>query len=383
MRGQPVITDSMPAPASVLILRPDGVGDVVLFSGVLARIRGMWPSARIELVVSPVVHVDRLWSLDEFSAGPLDGIMNWRGNHRLRPLYRRARDLAARLTRPIGRRYDLLINPVRAAHAGLHDLVRRAESAEKIGIAGDRVNQDARTDADAEPWYSRRLRLVPDDTYTHELEITRRFLAWLGFPVPSVEDIHPTFWLSDDDIAAARRLLDAPPDASVLGVVPGSGMVRKCWPAERFAAVTTTVTGFSHIAILGGPADRAAAGVIEDSLTSQRPNLAVRNLAGRTTLRQLVAVVARCDALVGSDTGTMHMAVAQDRPTVVVLGGVPHRARFYPWSDPQRHRAVYREGVAFFQIDPDDVADCLCDLAANGHSRRAIAPCRPAILATC
>jgi len=92
-----------------------------------------------------------------------------------------------------------------------------------------------------------------------------------------------------------------------------------------------------------------------DRLGSSCAGTRALDLAGKTTLRELVCVIASCDLVVGCDTGATHMAVALGRPTVAVLGGVPHRARFYPWSDRTRHAAVYAEGEAFLQITPDEV----------------------------
>jgi ADP-heptose:LPS heptosyltransferase len=141
----------------------------------------------------------------------------------------------------------------------------------------------------------------------------------------------------------------------VLGVVPGSGLARKRWPAERFAEVASRVCGFDVVVILGGKAEQQTGREIAGRLCRPGIHRTVINLAGRTTLRELVSALARCDLVVGSDTGAMHMAVALDKPTVVVLGAVPHRTRFYPWSDRARHQAVYGENEAFGRITPDEV----------------------------
>ena len=58
--------------SSVLIVRPDNIGDCIIFSGALAAIRKQWPEACIELMVQAHVmdlfvhcpYVDRVSSID-------------------------------------------------------------------------------------------------------------------------------------------------------------------------------------------------------------------------------------------------------------------------------------------------------------------------------
>lgn len=48
-------TTSASRVARVLILRPEHIGDAVICSWALARIRTHWPKARIDLMVQPAV----------------------------------------------------------------------------------------------------------------------------------------------------------------------------------------------------------------------------------------------------------------------------------------------------------------------------------------
>jgi ADP-heptose:LPS heptosyltransferase len=48
------------------------------------------------------------------------------------------------------------------------------------------------------------------------------------------------------------------------------------------------------------------------------------DLRGRTTLRQLIAVIAACDLHVGPISGPVHIAAAANRPSVVIYGGYEH-----------------------------------------------------------
>lgn len=46
----------------------------------------------------------------------------------------------------------------------------------------------------------------------------------------------------------------------------------------------------------------------------------VRSLLGKTTLRELAALIAGCEVFIGGDTGASHMAIALRKPTVMLFG---------------------------------------------------------------
>jgi heptosyltransferase-2 len=50
------------------------------------------------------------------------------------------------------------------------------------------------------------------------------------------------------------------------------------------------------------------------------------NLIGRTTLGELIGVLAACDAFLSNDSGAMHLAAALGRPVVAIFGPTDERA---------------------------------------------------------
>ena len=90
-------------------------------------------------------------------------------------------------------------------------------------------------------------------------------------------------------------------------------------------------TKAASVVLTGGPGERdLTAGVAAEH--GGRPAL---DLAGQTTLGQLAAVYERCDLVLGSDSGPLHLAVAVGAPTVHLYGPVP-AAKFGPWGNPAR-----------------------------------------------
>jgi heptosyltransferase-2 len=92
----------------------------------------------------------------------------------------------------------------------------------------------------------------------------------------------------------------------------------KRWPAENFAAVAREVSRTIARCIwlvFGGPDDVK----LGDEIVG-RAGGSVINLAGQTSLRQLMALLKLCRVLLANDSGTMHVAAALGTPVVVPFG---------------------------------------------------------------
>jgi heptosyltransferase-2 len=98
----------------------------------------------------------------------------------------------------------------------------------------------------------------------------------------------------------------------VVGIVPGAEWATKRWGAERWAELARLLGGTT--VLLGGPADRELAAEI-----GRRAGRPVLDTTGNT-IEEAVALLARCDLVVGGDTGLVHCARALGRPTAVLFG---------------------------------------------------------------
>jgi heptosyltransferase-2 len=76
------------------------------------------------------------------------------------------------------------------------------------------------------------------------------------------------------------------------------------------------------VVMVGAGADRDTGRAIESSLPR---DVRAVNLIGRTTLRQLIGVVARCAAFVSNDSGAMHIAAAAGVPLTAIFGPTDER----------------------------------------------------------
>jgi heptosyltransferase-2 len=129
---------------------------------------------------------------------------------------------------------------------------------------------------------------------------------------------------SEETAAAARKFqLQAEPgeDRLLLGLNAGAEYgPAKRWPASRFIAVAQAVQQRKHCrwVILGGHGDGRLASEIIGALARLSPPPI--NLAGKTSLRELCAVLKLCRVFLTNDTGPMHVATAVGTPVVALFG---------------------------------------------------------------
>lgn len=104
----------------------------------------------------------------------------------------------------------------------------------------------------------------------------------------------------------------------ILGINPGAtyGSAKRWFP-DRFAEVANwfiATTGGS-VVIFGGRNEEDIALEIDEEVPSNK-----LCLAGRTSLRDLIGLIAECDAFVTNDSGPMHLAYAAGTPSVAIFG---------------------------------------------------------------
>jgi heptosyltransferase-2 len=97
----------------------------------------------------------------------------------------------------------------------------------------------------------------------------------------------------------------------------------KRWYPERFGQVADALaTEFGYRALLvGGPGEIGIGHEIESAMRSKP-----LNLIGRTSVRQLMALLASVELVITNDSGPMHVAAAFGRPVVALFGPTDHCA---------------------------------------------------------
>ena len=179
----------------------------------------------------------------------------------------------------------------------------------------------------------------PAQGAVHHIHHYLRLAAALGAdpsPVP------PSLTVTSGEVEQARaQLLPASVSSAtmVLGLNPGAEYgPAKRWPAEKFAAVVRAVTpqlGACVWLAFGAAADRQ---LCEEIVRLTDGN--VLNLAGKTSLRQLMALLKLCRVVLTNDTGPMHLAAALGTSVVVPFGSTSPELTAPGLPGDPRHRLL-------------------------------------------
>ncbi len=312
-------------PARVLVVKPDHLGDLLLLTPALRELRAGLPHAHIALMVGP-------WSAAAIRGSPsVDSVL-------FCPFPGFTRQPKPGLLQP----YTLLLRTALLLRAGHYDVAVIARDdhwwgALLVFVAGipRRVGYDV---PEVAPLLTDALPYDPDRHVTRQaLDLVARLTGGpassppaMSAPIAAEDELWAQNWLAAHGLDGGERLV---------AIHPGSGGQSKLWPAARWSMVADEMMARGWQVILtGGTAERALVDAIARGL-SKAPLL----IRGEASLGALAALYARCDLVLGSDSGPLHLAAAAGVATVVLFGPVDD-GRFGPWGPPDRHHVV-RSGL--------------------------------------
>ncbi len=351
---------ALPEVHRVLVVHLFEIGDMVWLSPFLRELRRMLPDAEITLMVKPEARslVANCPHVNEVMAYDADVARAWR------PLVLpwRAFWTARRRLRP--RRFDLALVPSLLADNSYASFLACFSGAPwRVGYAERITDRRRRLNRGFDRLFTG---TVDEITLEHDI---RHNLALIPFLGGTVESEALEIWLDEDDEAFARAFL------AEHGVAPGEALAALCptaghsalkqWPLEHFVRLARWLHEEKgmRVLVVGGPGDAAQGAAFDEALGP-----AVINAVGRTTLRQMAALLKGCRCFVGGDAGPTHMAPALDVPTVALFGASCHH-RAGPWGAGRPH--VLHQVVAH---------DIPCSPCGSGHRPGADFRCPVCIL---
>jgi heptosyltransferase I len=294
------------------------IGDTCHTVPVVRAIQDAWPSTRLTWIIGKTEHT-LLKGLEGVDFIVLDKAHGWRGYAAVR------RDLG-------GHRFDALLHMHASARANLVSLLVRASL--RVGFDKARARD--------QQWLFTNVRL-PARRERHVMDGLFEFAELIGVPRPATPrwDIPVG---ADDDAAVAPFFAGGEP---TLVISPCTGQRfrnyrnwRAGWYAEiadyvarRYGAQVMLTGGNTEIEQTYGRDITAAAGA--------KP----RNLIGKTTLKQLLALLRRASVVLCPDSGPAHMATAVGTP-VVGLYATSNRLRTGPYFSQHLVVDKYPEAVA-------------------------------------
>jgi len=137
--------------------------------------------------------------------------------------------------------------------------------------------------------------------------------------------------------------VDSQRTGCVIGLNPGAEYgPAKRWPLESFAAAANELYRRldCEFLIFGGPGDVALAEQLRVRLTAPLAHGHVTSLAGKTRLGELMSALKHCQVLITNDTGPMHVAAALGTPVVVPFGSTSPELTGPGLPGDSRHRLL-------------------------------------------
>ena len=297
------------SPLKILILKPSSLGDVVQALPVLRLLKRHLPDSEI------------FWWVDSRLAPllggdpDLTGVVRFERRRWAAPLHwpemvRSIRSLRAQS-------FDWVIDLQCLARSGAFAWLANG----KLLVGLDEPREGARGFYD--------IIVRRPSFHTHAVDWYLDVLPRLGVPV------HWNFtWLLErPEVTAAIRKKWPIGNARWLALQPGARWPNKRWPAEHFAALVRRLSADNadvRFAILGDLENQPLAAEIARAAPER-----CLDLAGRTSLPEMVEWLRLCEMLVTNDSGPMHVAAALGKPVVAIFGPTEPR-RTGPYG--QLHR---------------------------------------------
>lgn len=255
-----------------------------------------------------------------------DARLTWLVNQSLEPLFQLCPDIDS--TIPFNRRGCASLSGIpelarfcRRLHQQKFDWVLDFQGLFRSGFFSRLISTRQRygfaAAREGAPWfYTHPIKTAP---HLHAVERNLALLsAVLQEPVPYTP---PLFKIPQTIERAAQKLLTEHQvgDFPFIAITPGSRWAAKTWAPEFFAAALTAARDRlpteTRFCVLGGANEQKAGEVIRAAL----PPGTVCNLAGKTDLSLLLALLYRSRALLTNDSGPMHIAAAMARPVVALF----------------------------------------------------------------
>ena len=306
-------------PLSVFVIRPDAMGDLVLFSPTLLALRRGWPDAKIRVLIrSAYLDIAHLlvpsveWlgtGIDPYSINPLDA------KDQIESLKVNVREANP----------DLII--AACSRRNWIDMV--------VANAAPKARHVAFLTKERDPYFGLQLKWAMGDKQVLEyeevapaIEAEQDWVKLYGIADYLLNTknnyTHPCLLLPAkvNEIAESiLKKLNLKPNSYVICAPAGSANVKiKSWPLENYVAVINQLFDSHNLKVLviGNHSELEVLTKIKGLARAG----SVEMWAGKEgEIPLLAGLIAKAKLYLGNDTGAMHVAAALDKPGVAVFGG--------------------------------------------------------------
>ncbi|MGR5211882.1 glycosyltransferase family 9 protein [Vibrio rotiferianus] len=296
-------------PKSLCFLRLSAIGDVCHAVAAIQNVQKHWPNTKITWVIGKV-EAQLLEGLNGVELVVFDKKQGIKG---MQSVWQALK----------GRKFDALIHMQLALRASILTTGIRARY--KVGFNFKRAKEGQ--------WLFTNKK-IPDTQTQHVLDSFYAFTEYLG--VPSQK---PTWQLplSKEDHAFATEQLT---HKATVAICPAASKDERNWLPERYAQFADFVYSQGYQVVLcGSPAQREVD--LSNSIIQQTKSPII-SLVGKTSLKQLTAVLCACELVLAPDSGPAHIATTQGTK-VLGLYGHSNPKRTGPYNNIDNVVSVYEK----------------------------------------
>ncbi|MFP4017205.1 MAG: lipopolysaccharide heptosyltransferase II [Halanaerobiales bacterium] len=281
------------------------LGDLMFATPFLKELRKNFPEARIDMVVNSVFH-----GLMEDSPF-LDNVYSYNKKWSIRESVRFAREIAKN-------KYDLGLNIHGNWRTAL--LLKLIKPAYTIGYGGK--GRGIFLDRELQP--------------SDEKHMVDNYLDFLRELDLVVEDGYPQIGVSEEARSSIQNKLTdwgVNSEEELIALNTGGTWPTKRWTVEGFAELADELNrNYGKVIFIGSQADLERVETIVGYMDTE-----AIIATGRTTLKELAALLERCTLVISNDSGPVHVASAVGTPTITIFGPSDDR-KYRPRGD--KHRIV-------------------------------------------
>lgn len=281
----------------ILIIHTAFIGDIVLSTPLIKKIKDTYPDSDITYVTTPSgeailknnPHLNNIIVYDK--RGEHKGISGvWQLGKRLRY-----------------ENFNMVITPHRYLRSSILSWLSRSPIRKGYDIASgsclftEKIKYD-RTKHEIEKLLSF---VAPENKKRYEIEL---------YPGEKEKMKGDNLW--------KENLLE---DKKVVVLAPGSKWFTKQWPVEYFNKLAESLKKLSNVRLI------VVGGKDEINLPIEKENII--DMRGKTSLLELADILSRADVVVTNDSSPIHIASAFKKPKIFALfGPTIEKFGFFPWS---------------------------------------------------
>ena len=283
---------------NILIVKLSAIGDVIHALPVSYALRQKYPTAHITWVVEPTAYeiVKHNPCVDEVILFQKKAFKTFKGfKQNFKPFYKLLHQ----------RKYDISID-LQGLFKSMA-VVLTANAKKKIGYVDMREGSNLISKAIKGPHFNGHI----VDRYLDTVK-------YLGCDTDNI--IFPLKNTAEEINYVNNLLMDNKIDDNTPFIVfaVGTNWVNKCWSTKNFAILSDLLSKHSIKTVLIGFGKNDEQKALE--ITRQNTSNNIVNLVGKTSLMQTAALIKKAKAVIGGDTGNLHLAAALNIPAIMLMG---------------------------------------------------------------